>query len=43
MGVRPVRMDMSTDHREPMGLRHMTVVPENFEAEDGEVDAEESG
>ncbi len=31
---------MSAEPREPMGIRHMTVVPENFEppAEDGDRD-----
>lgn len=41
-------VDMSADRRTTMGVKHLTVVPENFEAgsageaEDGDADAEES-
>ena len=44
MMPRPHVVDMSADRRTTMGVKHLTVVPENFEAEDGdaEADAEES-
>ena len=47
MGSRAHVVDMSADRRTTMGVKHLTVVPENFDAgstgedEDGEAGAEE--
>lgn len=44
MGVRAQRTPMSVEPRNTMGLAHVTVVPENFEAvEDGDGDDDGDG